>query len=179
MTATESAAGAPAERPSAETEQHRLPGLDESEQRCWQEFLEASARLLQTLHRRLADGHQLALIDFLVLEMLAQASGGSARMGQLAHELVLRPSRVTQQIRRLESQGLVQRRRSGNDGRGVIAVITPEGRARVGPAATTYAHAIRELYLSLVSRAQMLVLGDSCRRIGMALRAPPKPNYPE
>lgn len=161
-----------ADETRSELQEHGLAGLDETEQRCWQHFLNTSARLLETLHRKLVDEHQLALYDFLVLDLLARSPGGSARMRDLAHELVLRPSRVTQQISRLESQGLVQRRRSTNDGRGVVASITREGRARVRPAAKTYAQAVRELYLGPVSRREMIVLGDSCRRIGAPLKSP-------
>lgn len=162
----------------SDSPEHRLPGLDETEQRCWHEFLDASARVLETLNRILIDEHQLTLFDFMVLEMLAR-SRGSARMGDLAQELVLLPSRVSQQIRRLESDGLVERHRSTNDGRGVIATITREGLARVRPAVKTYARAVRMLYIDQMSRRQIIVLGDSCRRISVSLKAPPKRNRTE
>lgn len=148
-----------------------LPGVDDTEQRCWQAFLESSALLLETLDRRLVDAHQLRLFDFLALDLLAKARGGSARMGDLAQALVLAPSRVTQQIHRLELEGLVRRSRSTKDRRGVIASITAEGRARVKPAARTYAQVVRENYLDQMSRRQMVAMGDSCRRITLPLRA--------
>jgi DNA-binding MarR family transcriptional regulator len=148
-----------------------LPGLDEMEQRCWQAFLESSTRLLEMLNKRLLDAHQLTMFDFLVLDLLAKANGGSARMGDLAQELAVGPSRVTQQIRRLEAEGLVRRSRSTNDGRGVIASITREGRARVKPAVKTYAQAVRKHYLDQMSRRQMIAMGDSCRRVNHPLKA--------
>jgi hypothetical protein len=64
----------------------QLPGLDELEQRCWQAFLESSTRLLEMLNRRLVDVHELTMFQFLVLDLLARANGGSARMGDLAQE---------------------------------------------------------------------------------------------
>lgn len=147
-----------------------LPGFDEREGRCWQAFLESSALLLETLDRHLVKAHNLRLFDFLVLSMLARANGGgAARMGDLAEALAVGPSRMTQQICRLESEGLVSRSRSTRDKRGVIATITREGRARLQPAAKTYAGHIRTHYLDQMSRQQMIAMADSCRRINHPL----------
>ncbi|UVO11113.1 MarR family winged helix-turn-helix transcriptional regulator [Mycobacterium sp. SVM_VP21] len=159
---------------SAETPAHHLPGLDEIEQRCWQVFLESSTLLLSMVNRRLLAQHSLSLFDFLVLDALARSADGSARMGDLAHALVLAPSRLTELMRRLESQGWVRRSRSRADGRGVIATITREGRAMVRPAARTYAQSVRVFYLAPMSRPQMIALGDSCRRISVPLKASAK-----
>ena len=147
-----------------------LPGLDDTERRCWEAFLESSALLLETLDRQLAKEHQLRLFDFLVLDFLAKSRGGSARMGDLAEALAVGPSRVTQQMRRLEEQGLVRRNRSTNDKRGVIASVTPEGRARHRPAVKTYGVHIREYYLDQMTRPQMIAMGESCRRISHPLK---------
>lgn len=145
------------------------------EQRCWHAFLESSTLLLGALNRRLMNAHQLTLFDFLVLDLLAKSKSGSVRMGDLAQALVLAPSRVTQQIGRMEAARLVQRSRSTQDRRGVIASITGEGRARVKPAAKTYAQEIRQHYLDQMSRPQMIAMGDSCRRINLPLKAPEDP----
>ena len=147
----------------------QLPGLDDVEQSCWQMFLESSTRLLETLNRNLMTAHRLTMFDFLVLDVLARSRGGSARMGDLAQALVVGPSRVTQQIQRLEAEGLVRRSRSVDDGRVVIAGITRHGRMRVKPAAHTYGRQIREHYLDQMSRNQMIAMGDSCRRISAPL----------
>ena len=54
-------------------------------------------------------------------------------MGDLAEGLMSLPSRVTRQIRRLEVQGLVRRGASPDDGRGVLATITDDGRLLGAP----------------------------------------------
>lgn len=157
---------------------HHLPGLDDVEQECWEQFLESSTLLLESLDRTLREMHDLTMFDFLVLDILARSPQGAARMGDLAQMLVLRPSRLTEQMRRLESQGLVRRAPSTDDGRGVITSITREGRARVGPAAKAYTRQIRLHYLDQMSRQQMISFGESCRRIADALKDskwPPKP----
>lgn len=157
-----------------ETPEHKLPGLDEIEQQCWHHFLESSTLLLEMINRRLLARHDLSLFDFLVLDALARSGGGAARMGDLAHAMVLAPSRLTELMRRMEAQGLVRRSRSRTDGRGVIANITRDGRARVRPAARTYVEAVRAFYLAQLSRPQMIALGDSCRRISVPLKASAK-----
>ncbi|MEB3068834.1 MarR family winged helix-turn-helix transcriptional regulator [[Mycobacterium] vasticus] len=159
---------------AAETPAHHLPGLDEIEQRCWQVFLESSTLLLAMVNRRLLMRHGLHLFDFLVLDALARSAHGSVRMGDLAHTVVLSPSRLTELMRRMESQGWVNRNRSRTDGRGVIASITREGRALVRPAGRTYAEAIRVYYLIQISRPQVIALGDTCRRISVPLKASAK-----
>jgi DNA-binding MarR family transcriptional regulator len=146
-----------------------LPGLDETEQRCWQAFLESSALLLEILDRELLKKCQLRLFDFLVLSVLGRSHGGSARMGDLAEALAVGPSRMTQQIRRLESLGLVRRSRSTRDKRGVVATVTHEGRLQLLPATKTYAAHIRRHYLDQMTRQQMIAMGDSCRRINHPL----------
>jgi DNA-binding MarR family transcriptional regulator len=147
----------------------QLPGLDDIERSCWQMFLESSTRLLETLNRRLMTAHRLTMFDFLVLDVLAKSRGGSARMGDLAQTLVVGPSRVTQQVQRLEADGLVRRSRSADDGRVVIASITRNGLMRVKPAAHTYGRQIRRHYLDQMSRNQMIAMGDCCRRISSPL----------
>jgi DNA-binding MarR family transcriptional regulator len=155
----------------------RSPALDDTEQRSWQHFLDAATRLYVLLNRRLVAAHKLTLFDVLLLEMLNESKSGSARMGDLAHALMLRPSRVSQQIRRLELQGLVRRSASNDDRRGVVASITHDGLARIKPALATYAHVVRTHYLNHLSRSQMAALGDGSRRISTALNpSVPQPN---
>jgi DNA-binding MarR family transcriptional regulator len=147
-----------------------MPGLDIAEQRSWQNFLDAALRLYATLNRGLMDVHQLSLIDVRLLDMLDRSATGSARMGDLAEELMSLPSRVTRQIRRLESQHLVRRGASPDDGRGVLATITDEGRLVVKEAMVTYAAGVRGHFLDQLSRPQMAAMGESCRRISTELK---------
>ncbi len=55
-------------------------------------------------------------------------------MGDLAEGLMSLPSRVTRQIHRLEKLQLVNRVASPDDRRGVLAIITDEGRALLAEA---------------------------------------------
>ncbi len=155
-----------------------MPGLDIAEQRSWHNYLDSALRLYATLNRGLSESHNLTLVDVRLLDMLDKSLHGSARMGDLAESLMSLPSRVTRQIRRLEAQGLVTRTASPDDGRGVLATITDDGREVVQKAMATYCQGVRTHFLGQLSRPQVAAMGENCRRISSALKgAPPARGY--
>ena len=147
-----------------------VPGLDLAEMRSWQNFLEAALRMSAMLNRGLVESHKLTLVDVRLLDLLNKAPGGAARMGDLADGLMSLPSRVTRQIRRLETAGLVRREASPDDGRGVVATITDEGRMAVTQAMVTYGVCVKAHFLGQLSRPQVAALGENCRRINAGLK---------
>lgn len=147
-----------------------MPGLDIAEQRAWENFLDAALRVYGSLNRTLSEEFGLTLVDVRLLEILCRSESGSARMGDLAEQLLSLPSRVTRQIRRLEQAGLVRREASPEDGRGVLASITDRGRESVSEAIATYADAVRQRFLAPLTRQQMTAMGENCRRISEALK---------
>jgi len=147
-----------------------MPGLDIAEERSWQNFLDSALRMYATLNRSLVDAHHLTLNDVRLLDILDKSATGSARMGDLAEALMSLPSRVTRQIRRLELQGLVRRGASPDDGRGVLAIITDEGRVLVREAMVTYGEGVRAHYLGRLTRPQVAAMGENCRRISAGLK---------
>lgn len=152
-----------------------MPGLDIAEQRSWQNFLDSALRLYATLNKALVEEHHLTLNDVRLLDVLDRSATGSARMGDLADDLMSLPSRVTRQIHRLEAQNLVRRCSSPDDGRGVLAFVTDDGRARLHEAMATYGRGVRTHFLGKLSRAQVAAMGENCRRIGVALKSEPAP----
>jgi DNA-binding MarR family transcriptional regulator len=152
-----------------------MPGLDIAEQRSWQNFLDAALRLYATLNRSLVEAHRLTLNDVRLLDILDRSMTGSARMGDLADSLMSLPSRVTRQIHRLEKLNLVKRVASPEDGRGVLATITEDGRALLKEALETYGDGVRAHYLGRLSRPQMAAVGENCRRISAGLMADAPP----
>lgn len=127
------------------------------------------------LNRGLVESHKLTLVDVRLLDLLSKSPGGAARMGDLADGLMSLPSRVTRQIRRLETQGLVRREASPDDGRGVVATITEEGRMAVTQAMVTYGVCVKAHFLGQLSRPQVAALGENCRRINAGLKVASEP----
>jgi DNA-binding MarR family transcriptional regulator len=147
-----------------------MPGFDVAEQRAWENFLDAALRLYGSLNRTLSESHKLTLLDVRLLAILDRSETGSTRMGDVAEQLLSLPSRVTRQIRRLEDAGLVQREASPEDGRGVLASITDEGRDVLDAAMVTYAEAVRQRFLTPLTRPQTAAMGENCRRLSAAVK---------
>ena len=75
--------------------------------------------------------HGLTFARYEALVLLTFSSRGSLPLGKMGERLQVHPTSVTSIVRRLESDGLVVRRPHPDDGRGVLADITPAGRAAV------------------------------------------------
>lgn len=149
----------------------RLPGLDEVEQRSWEEFLQTSLRLMGAVNAGLMETHQVRLSELLLLDVLAASDRGAARLSTVAEALMLPVGRVTKQVNSLEMRGLVSRNPSRYDRRGVLATITPEGRDRLESAMKTYGQQVRAHCVDPMSRREMIALSEGCRQIGAALKA--------
>jgi DNA-binding MarR family transcriptional regulator len=148
-----------------------LPELDIAEERAWENFLDAALCISASLNRTLSEAHGLTLVDVRLLDILDKSETGSARMGDLSEQRLSLPSRVTRQIRRLEDAGLVLREASPEDGRGVLAGITAEGRNVVAAAMVSYRDAVRERFLAPLTRPQVTAVGENCRRLIAAMKS--------
>ncbi|HMK11012.1 MAG TPA: MarR family transcriptional regulator [Acidimicrobiales bacterium] len=113
----------------------------------WRAFLVAHARILDQLEHELAEQRALSLAWYDVLYQLSQA-GGRLRMQELAARLVIPRSSLTRQIDRMEVAGMVEREPSADDGRGTVAVLTPEGRATLRRAAPVHLRGIEDHFAS-------------------------------
>ena len=129
-----------------------------------------------TLNRSLVDAHHLTLNDVRLLDMLDKSPTGSARMGDLADGLMSLPSRVTRQIRRLETAGPGAPRRQPRRRRGVLASITEEGREAVSEAmADVRRRGCASISSAELSRPQIAAMGENCRRISVGLKTATPP----
>src|SRR6187200_1733224 len=75
--------------------------------------------------------HGLTFARYEALVLLVFSSRGSLPLGKMGERLQVHPTSVTSIVRRLEAAGLVVRRPHPDDGRAVLAEITPSGRSLV------------------------------------------------
>ena len=101
--------------------------LDDEEMTAWRSLIETGADLFRALELDLAE-HGLTQGDYQVLVYLSESDGDRLRMTDLACRLQLTPSGLTRRLDRLIASGLVERMRSEDDGRVMLAVMTPSGR---------------------------------------------------
>lgn len=78
---------------------------------------------------------ELTFARFEVLMLLQFSSRGSMPVGKIGERLQVHPASVTNAVQRLAAAGLVERSTNPNDGRSILAAITPDGRALVLEAA--------------------------------------------
>jgi DNA-binding MarR family transcriptional regulator len=146
--------------------------LDDGEMRAWRAYVIGSELLRKQLNRELQDRHGLALADYEVLVRLSECDGGRMRMAHLAGEVASSKSRLSHQIARMESAGLVQRVECGDDARGVFAEITETGLARLHETAPTHVTGVRAHLVDLLSRADQATLADIFERVLVHLGHP-------
>ncbi|WP_232677112.1 MarR family winged helix-turn-helix transcriptional regulator [Nocardioides sp. R-C-SC26] len=75
--------------------------------------------------------HGLTFARYEALVLLVFSSRGSLPLGKMGERLQVHPTSVTSIAKRLADDGLIARRPHPDDGRAVLAEITPEGRALV------------------------------------------------
>ena len=80
--------------------------------------------------------HGLTFARYEALVLLVFSREGALPLGKMGERLQVHATSVTSLVDRLESAGLVVRRRHPEDGRAVLAEITPVGRAAVEQATT-------------------------------------------
>jgi len=97
--------------------------------------------------------HGLTFARYEALVLLTFSRAGALPLGKMGRRLQVHPTSVTSIVDRLESAGLVARRRHPEDGRTVLAEITPDGRAAVEAATADLVGA--EFGLGGLSAAQL------------------------
>jgi len=132
--------------------------LDAAQQRSWRGLVIGMTLLTDRLDDDLRREFDISLAEYEILVRLSE-SDGVLRMAQLASALGHSRSRVTHTIARMEKAGLVERRTSQADGRGVNAVLTGKGMELLRQAAPLHVSGVRANLVDLASPEDFAVLG--------------------
>ncbi|MEI7055374.1 MarR family transcriptional regulator [Nocardioides sp. CCNWLW239] len=100
----------------------------------------------------------ISLPEYEILVRLSE-NDGAMRMAQLADSLAHSRSRVTHTITRMQRAGLVDRRNSAEDGRGVVAALSDRGLELLREAAVVHVNGVRDYLVDLVSPEDFAALG--------------------
>ncbi len=133
--------------------------LDDQEQRSWRALLMGMTLLLDRLDDELRRHCDLSLVEYEILVRLSEAPDRQMRMAQLADALAHSRSRVTHTVARMEHAGLVLRRSSPDDGRGVVATMTDKGFDLLVRMAPTHVEGVRTHLVDLVTREDFEAVG--------------------
>ena len=138
--------------------------LSPDEQVAWRAYLRGS-RLLEAALARDMQAHGVSLSEYEILSMLSEQAGGCLRMSELADLVVQSRSRLTHTATRLNGRGLVERRPVPDDGRGVLLVLTDEGRALLDELAPLHVASVRQHWLDSLDQPLVVALGEAMSRI--------------
>ncbi len=123
--------------------------LTEEEQRAWRIHLDVSRLLMHQLERDLQP-FGLTNNDYEILVNLSEAEDRRMRMSDLARSTLQSKSRLSHQITRMESSGLVRRENCESDRRGLYAVLTDEGWATMRKVAPHHVASVRTHFIDLI-----------------------------
>ena len=138
--------------------------LDDEEMTAWRSLIETGADLFRALELDLAE-HGITQGDYQVLVYLSESDGDRLRMTDLACRLQLTPSGLTRRLDRLIASGLVERMRSEDDGRVMLAVMTPSGRRLLERTAPHHVESVRRHMIDLLDREELRAIGSSFGKI--------------
>lgn len=132
--------------------------LNEEEQSLWRLMLAAERKINRVIDDTLQAGSELSVPEFAVLVSLSEADGEQLRLRDLCVQLDWDRSRASHQITRMDKRGLVEKRRSVGDGRGVIVCLTEDGRRRLEAAAPEHVESVRRVAFDHMTPEQAKVL---------------------
>ncbi|MFJ9697584.1 MarR family winged helix-turn-helix transcriptional regulator [Kitasatospora sp. NPDC101183] len=163
-THTTDAADTPEARPQEET-----PWLTAGEQRMWRAHLEVAKLLDYQLSRELQP-HGLAINDYEILVVLSEAPDHRMRMTDLATATLQSKSRLSHQITRMETAGLVLRQECPGDRRGLYAHLTEQGWETMQRVAPDHVRSVRAHFIDRFTPAQLEAMYEALAPIATHLR---------
>lgn len=127
----------------------------------WRQFLRAHDHAMRRLEADLMAEHGLPLASYDVLVQLVEAPDRRLRMTELADRVLLSRSGLTRLIDRLAREGLVSREACASDARGLFAVLTDAGYARLRDASPTHLRGIEDYVTGRLSDDELAGLGEA------------------
>ena len=143
--------------------------LSHDEQQAWRATVHLSQLLMRQLDRDL-NAHGLNGRDYEILVQLSEAPDHRMRMTELADATSQSRSRLSHQISRMESRGLVRRDDCEGDKRGTFAVLTTEGLAAIQRVAPDHVENVRRHFIDRLSPRQLEETRDAFAPIVEYLR---------
>ncbi|MDX3095565.1 MarR family transcriptional regulator [Streptomyces sp. ME01-24h] len=144
--------------------------LTADEQRAWRTYLEVGTLLLNQLGRDL-EPFGLTINDYEILVNLSESPEHRMRMTDLARATLQSKSRLSHQISRMETAGLVRRENCESDRRGLFTVLTDEGWETMRKVAPHHVASVREHFIDLLPAEDQEALRRALDPVADHLRA--------
>jgi DNA-binding MarR family transcriptional regulator len=144
------------------------PFLTDVEDRAWRGMLALWHLGLPEVERALRPWGLLH-VEYGLMAVLNMQPDRTLRLGRLASLAGMSPSRLTHRLRRLVERGLIERIEAVDDGRGVLARLTPAGDELVAEASPAHFAQVRSMIFDRLDEAQVEVLAEAMQVIATGL----------
>jgi DNA-binding MarR family transcriptional regulator len=134
--------------------------LSATQQRTWLNYMQVYHRLEYEMNRQLQAEFGVSLADYTVMNALSGEPGRRLQSSRLATRIGWERSRLSHQLRRMETRRLVERIASKTDGRATDAKLTPHGWRLLQSAAPKHVAWVRTLFFSDLDDASADKLAD-------------------
>jgi DNA-binding MarR family transcriptional regulator len=141
------------------------PWLSSEELDTWVSLTSLLVALPQAIDRQLKRDSGLNFFEYSIMSGLSRAEGHAIQLNTLAHLAAGSLSRMSHAVSRLEQQGWVQRRTCPGEARGVMAVLTEAGLAKLVEAAPAHVREARRLVVDVLSPAEREQLKAICGKL--------------
>jgi DNA-binding MarR family transcriptional regulator len=139
--------------------------LDDDQQHAWRALMMGTTLLQERLDDDLRREVGMSLTEYEVLVRLSERPGRAMRMAQLADAMAHSRSRITHTVARMEAVGYITRGTTPEDGRGVVATMTPAGYELLVKAAPCHVESVRRNLVDLVDEADFAAVGRVFDRV--------------
>jgi DNA-binding MarR family transcriptional regulator len=139
--------------------------IPESHLAAWRAVLNAETAVVARAEAALAAAGLPPLGWYDVLWAIRRAPHRRLRMSELAAGLTISRGGLTKIADRLERAGLIRREPAADDGRGLYAVLTPEGNALLRRMWPVYSRVLRETFAAGMTGEEAAVITRALGRI--------------
>jgi len=145
--------------------------MSATEPDLWFSFVRTQRLMIREIERRLAAAELPLYAWYDVLWGLESGPDGSRRMHELADALAIERYNLTRLVDKLESDKLVTRTRSMEDGRAAFVSITEEGKILRKKMWAVYQATVADLFLAQFGSEERQGLNDALVRAADAARS--------
>ncbi|WP_375401353.1 MarR family winged helix-turn-helix transcriptional regulator [uncultured Amnibacterium sp.] len=150
-----------------------LPGEDDWA--LWRDFVAMRRELDRAVEQRLQQDAGLSTPEFEVLRSLSLAQGHRLRAGALADSLGWEKSRISHQVSRMTTRGLVERADCSIDARGTWVVLSARGADALARAACGYTEVLSRLFFDALEPADKRAIRTAASRVARSIGPTPPP----
>ncbi|MEI7592246.1 MAG: MarR family transcriptional regulator [Actinomycetes bacterium] len=143
----------------------QTPFLTPNEESAWRSLTYLTNHLVKTLGEDLASESPVSLSEYVVLVHLSEAENQQLRIGDLASICALSPSRMSRLVDEMVAKGHATKSRGADDGRCMLATLTPLGLSALKVTYPTQLRNVRRRVFDLLTSRDIQALDTALGKI--------------